>query len=221
MLVTWVDWVFVGALALAVAAGFVRGLVREALGLASWIVALIAARTFAEPVAELLARWIDSPDGRLIVAFVLIIVITILAGGILIRMLQAAVEWVGAGFLNRLTGALFGGVKAAAVLTLVTLLIGFTPLDQLTAWQDASVRPHFERLRDWGLGQLGDFEGRLPDFPESLRELPGAEESRPADGQQLEPGQDAEPPQDDAPGSGSSTPDGETVPEGTTQVIET
>ena len=117
MLVTWVDWVFVAVLALAVAAGFVRGLVREALGLASWIVALLAARMFAEPVAEVLGNWIDSPDGRLIVAFILIIVITILLGGILIRMIQAAVEWAGAGFLNRLTGALFGGVKAAAVLT--------------------------------------------------------------------------------------------------------
>ncbi|MBR9878526.1 MAG: CvpA family protein [Gammaproteobacteria bacterium] len=183
MLVTWVDWVFVAVLAVAVAAGFVRGLVREALGLASWIVALLAARMFAEPVAEVLGNWIDSPDGRLIVAFILIIVITILLGGILIRMIQAAVEWAGAGFLNRLTGALFGGVKAAAVLTLVTLLIGFTPLDQLTAWQDASVRPHFEQLRDWGLGQLSDFEGSLPDFPESLRELPQAEPSPPTGGE--------------------------------------
>ena len=92
MLVTWVDWVFVAVLALAVAAGFVRGLVREALGLASWIVALLAARMFAEPVAEVLGNWIDSPDGRLIVAFILIIVITILLGGILIRMIQAAVD---------------------------------------------------------------------------------------------------------------------------------
>lgn len=50
MLATWVDWVFVAALALAVGAGFVRGLVREALGLASWIVALLAARTFPSPL---------------------------------------------------------------------------------------------------------------------------------------------------------------------------
>ncbi|MBY5968970.1 MULTISPECIES: CvpA family protein [Halomonas] len=183
MLATWVDWVFVAALALAVGAGFVRGLVREALGLASWIVALLAARMFSEPVADLLGNWIESPDGRLIVAFVLIIIVTILVGGILIRMVQAAVEWVGAGFLNRLTGAVFGGVKATAVLTLVTLLIGFTPLDQLKAWQDASVRPHFEQLRDWGLGQLSDFDGRLPDFPESLRELPQPDMQTPSQGQ--------------------------------------
>lgn len=171
-LVTWVDWVFVAILALAVAAGFVRGLVREALGLATWIVALLAARIFSEPVADFLAGWIDNADGRLIVAFVAIIIATILVGGILIRMIQAAIEWAGAGFLNRMTGAMFGGAKAVAALTLVTLLIGFTPLVQLTAWQDAAVRPWFEQSRDWALGHLDSFEGGMLALPEALRKQP-------------------------------------------------
>lgn len=171
-LVTWVDWVFVAILALAVAAGFVRGLVREALGLATWIVALLAARIFSEPVADFLADWIDNADGRLIVAFVAIIIATILVGGILIRMIQAAIEWAGAGFLNRMTGAMFGGAKAVAALTLVTLLIGFTPLVQLTAWQDAAVRPWFEQSRDWALGHLDSFEGGMLALPEALRKQP-------------------------------------------------
>lgn len=171
-LVTWVDWVFVAILALAVAAGFVRGLVREALGLATWIVALLAARIFSEPVADFLVGWIDNADGRLIVAFVAIIIATILVGGILIRMIQAAIEWAGAGFLNRMTGAMFGGAKAVAALTLVTLLIGFTPLVQLTAWQDAAVRPWFEQSRDWALGHLDSFEGGMLALPEALRKQP-------------------------------------------------
>jgi membrane protein required for colicin V production len=177
MLATWVDWVFVAILALAVAAGFVRGLVREALGLASWIVALLVARAFATPLADHLTPWIDSSDGRLITAFVALIIVTILASGILIRMLQAAVEWVGAGFLNRLTGAAFGGIKAAAVLCLVTVLIGFTPLQQLSAWQDAAVRPQFEQLSAWALGQWDEFGGQLPELPEALRQAPPSEEA--------------------------------------------
>ncbi|ERL49512.1 CvpA family protein [Halomonas huangheensis] len=179
MLVTWVDWVFVALLALAVAAGFVRGLVREALGLATWIVALLAARVFCQPVADFLATWIDNDDGRLIVAFVAIIIATILVGGILIRMLQAAIEWAGAGFLNRMTGAMFGGAKAVAALTLVTLLIGFTPLVQLSAWQDASVRPWFEQSRDWALAHLDSIEGGMSALPEALQHVPQSEEPQP------------------------------------------
>lgn len=181
MLATWIDWVFVALLALAVAAGFVRGLVREALGLATWIVALLAARVFCQPVADFLATWIDNVDGRLIVAFVAIIIATILVGGIIIRMLQAAIEWAGAGFLNRMTGAMFGGAKAVAVLTLVTLLIGFTPLVQLNAWQDAAVRPWFEQSRDWALAHLDSIEGGMSALPEALQRMPQASETQPAE----------------------------------------
>lgn len=172
MLATWVDWLVVAILALAVVAGFMRGLVREVLGLASWIAALLVARLFSQPVADFLAAWIDSADGRLIVAFIAIIIATILIGGILIRMIQAAVEWAGAGFLNRMTGAIFGGAKAVAILTLVTLLIGVTPLVQLSAWQDAMLRPWLEQSRDWALGQLESVEGGELALPEALRILP-------------------------------------------------
>ena len=68
MTLTWLDWLFIGLLTVTTLAGFLRGLVREALGLASWIVALLAARWLAEPVAELLSGLIDSPDGRLVLA---------------------------------------------------------------------------------------------------------------------------------------------------------
>lgn len=175
MALTWLDWLFIGLLTVTSITGFMRGLIREALGLAAWIVALLAARVLAEPVADLLDGVIDNPDGRLVLAFVLVIFAVILLCGAVIRLMHAAVVWVGMGLFNRVMGAAFGTAKGAAILVLATIVIGLTPLARLEAWQEAQLRPTFEQLRDWAVSQFEAWEGRLPEAPDSLREisLPG------------------------------------------------
>lgn len=171
MALTWLDWIFIVVLTVTSVAGFMRGLIREALGLAAWIVALLAARLLAEPVAELFSGLIDNADARLVLAFVLVIFAVVMLCGIVIRLVHAAVEWVGMGFFNRVMGAAFGAAKGAAILVLATILITLTPLSQLEAWQEAELRPHFEQLRDWAVSQFEAWEGRM-ESPESLREIP-------------------------------------------------
>ncbi|WP_444679317.1 CvpA family protein [Halomonas sp. E19] len=171
MMLTWLDWLFLAVLAVSTLAGFMRGLVREGLGLAAWIIALLAARLLAEPVADMLSGLIESPDGRLVLAFVLVILGVVLLCGIVIRMVHAAVEWVGMGLLNRVAGACFGMARGGAVLVLATILISLTPLGQLQAWQQAQLRPTFEQLRDWSVSQLEAWEGRVPNSPQDWRNL--------------------------------------------------
>ncbi|MDR5858309.1 CvpA family protein [Halomonas eurihalina] len=177
MALTWLDWLCIAVLAVTTLTGLFRGLIREALGLASWIVALLAARWFSEPVADLFAGLIESPDGRLVLAFVLVVFVVILACGLIIRLMHAVVEWVGMGLFNRVAGAAFGLVKGAAVLVLATILIGLTPLSQLQAWQQAELRPELERLRDWSMGQLLAWEDRLPASASSLETFAPSDQS--------------------------------------------
>ncbi|PMR77011.1 CvpA family protein [Billgrantia endophytica] len=171
MTLTWIDWIFLAVLAVSTLAGFMRGLIREGLGLAAWIIALLAARLLAEPVADMLSGLIDNPDGRLVLAFVLVILGVILLCGIVIRMVHAAVEWVGMGFFNRVAGACFGVARGAAILVIATILITLTPLAQLQAWQDAELRPAFEQLRDWAVTQLEAWESDMPETPASWQNL--------------------------------------------------
>ncbi|SHF43218.1 membrane protein required for colicin V production [Modicisalibacter ilicicola DSM 19980] len=168
---TWLDWVFLAILAISMLAGFLRGLVREALGLGAWIVALIASRMFAQPVADMLEGFIDHPDARLILAFVLVILAVILVCGVIIRLTNAAVEWAGMGFFNRLAGAGFGTLRGGAILILVTVVISLTPLAQLHAWQQAELRPSFEGLRDWAMARISDWERHDPETADELRSL--------------------------------------------------
>ncbi|WP_386077915.1 CvpA family protein [Vreelandella sp. F11] len=171
MALTWIDAIFLAVLALSMLAGFVRGFVREALGLAAWVVALMVARVLAEPVAELMSGFIDSFDARLVLAFILVIFAVILLCGIVIRLVHAAIEWVGMGLLNRVAGAAFGVARGAVILLIATVLITLTPLADLQAWQQAELRPTFIQLRDWAVSQLDQWDRELPETPSSLRDI--------------------------------------------------
>lgn len=171
MALTWIDMLFLAVMALSMLAGFARGLVREALGLAAWVAALVAAKALAEPVAAMLDGVIESFDARLVLAFVLVVLAVILLAGLVIRLLHAAIVWVGMGFLNRLAGAVFGVIRGAAVLLVATVLLTLTPLEQLQAWQDARLRPTFEQLHGWVLGQLEQWGQPLPEAPQSIRDI--------------------------------------------------
>ncbi|MDV6320337.1 CvpA family protein [Chromohalobacter sp. HP20-39] len=158
MTLTWLDWAFLVVLTVSMLAGFMRGLVREALGLAAWVAALLGARMFAPAVAEMLAPYIDHPDIRLVLGFVLVIFVIVMLCGFLIRMINAAIEWVGMGFFNRVAGAAFGAARGALILVLATVILTLTPLSGIAAWKNAQLRPAFEQLRDWSVDRLEAWE---------------------------------------------------------------
>jgi membrane protein required for colicin V production len=172
MTLTWLDYAFLLVLTVSMLAGFMRGLVREALGLGAWIVALLAARIFAKPIADLLEPYISHPDARLVLGFVLIIFIVVMICGFIIRLLNAAIEWVGMGFFNRVAGAIFGLARGAAILVIVTVVIGLTPLTQLGAWQQAQLRSSFESLREWAVVQLQSWDVDATAAEDAMRQLP-------------------------------------------------
>ena len=78
-------------------------------------------------------------------------------------------------------GAIVGGViaRGAVILLVATVLITLTPLAELQAWQQASLRPTFIELRDWAVSQLDQWERELPTPPESLRDISLPELRRP------------------------------------------
>ncbi|MFX5256931.1 CvpA family protein, partial [Acinetobacter baumannii] len=60
------DLVILTVLALSLIFGFMRGFVREALSLAGWVLAIIVARWFNEPMSAWLAQWVSTPSVRLV-----------------------------------------------------------------------------------------------------------------------------------------------------------
>ncbi|MFC0338942.1 membrane protein required for colicin V production [Kushneria avicenniae] len=171
---TWIDWAFVIILGFSVLSGFARGFIREGLGLAAWIAALIAARTLAAPAAGLFADYIDSQQIRLVIGFMLVVFVTLLLANIVIRLLHAMIEWVGMGFFNRLLGAGFGLLRGGLVLIMIVAVLGLTPLSQSDDWQQSVFLPWIEQGRDLAIRQyqqLDQDQNLMDEASQRAREL--------------------------------------------------
>lgn len=173
---TWIDWAFVIILGFSVLSGLARGFIREGLGLAAWIAALLAARALAEPAAGLFADYIDSQQIRLVIGFVLVVFVVLLLANLVIRLLHAMIEWVGMGFFNRLLGAAFGLLRGGFVLVVIVAVAGLTPLSQTADWQQSTFLPWVEQGRDLALRQyqqLDRDQSLMDEASQRARELQG------------------------------------------------
>ncbi|WP_158773166.1 CvpA family protein [Cobetia sp. L2A1] len=154
----WIDWLCLGLIGISILLGLMRGLLSEALGLAGWLVALVAARQFGAEVGGLLEEVILSPGIRTAVGFVLVVIGTVLLWGLMLRLLERLVQAVGMGGFNRLLGGVFGALRAGVILVLITAVVGLTPLRDSADWQATQLRPTLEQLRDWSLARYREWD---------------------------------------------------------------
>jgi len=144
--VSWLDYAVIGVVAVSVAWGVWRGLVREVMSLAGWVIAFLAANLLAGPVGERLPESMARAELRVLLAFVgifiLSLVITTLAGLLLSRIAKAA----GLGGLDRSLGGLFGALRGLLIVVALALAAGLTTLPQRMAWKDSASTPTLERL---------------------------------------------------------------------------
>ena len=118
------DWLLLVVLAWSVIVAFARGIIRELFGLAGTVLGLLLAAWNYTSLAVWLSRWITSPTPAQIAAFLLIAVSTMLACTLLGRLVRGTAHTVGLGFLDRLSGAVFGllrgGLVGVAILAAAT-----------------------------------------------------------------------------------------------------
>jgi membrane protein required for colicin V production len=133
------DYAVVVLVALSTLLAFARGVVRELIALASWIVGIAVALMFAGPAAGLLA-WLDvTPAIRLVLAFVLIFVAVLVAGALVAWVLSRAIRAAGLSFVDRFLGGVFGLARGALLVVLFAVVAGLTALPRHDWWQNAAV----------------------------------------------------------------------------------
>lgn len=159
--VTSVDWIIATVALVSVLIGLLRGVTREIVSLAGWVVGLALAYFFAEQVGATLP--LEPPVLRTAIGALLILAgVLILAAllGALLRALMAAVKL---STLDRLLGAVFGLARAALVLGLAVLLASGTPVSRAGWWKESLLLPWLE----------AGVAFATPLLPESLSRLRG------------------------------------------------
>jgi len=131
----WIDVAIIAVIALSAVIGFFRGFLREALGLATWIVAFWAAFMWANPVAGHLKTWIDTDSARLAAAFALVFILVLILGAVCNFLLGRLISGTGFAGTDRALGIVFGVVRGVGVLILLVLLAGVTPVPKDNWWQ--------------------------------------------------------------------------------------
>ncbi len=138
---TGFDWIVVAVVALSALLGLLRGIIKEVIALAAWIVGLVAAILFTERTGDLLPEMLGVSYARYVVAFVAILVGVLVLGALVAWVLRSGIKAVGLSFLDRGLGVGFGIGRGIVIVLAFMLIVGATGLAQRDWWQNSLLAP--------------------------------------------------------------------------------
>ena len=134
---TWFDYAVLGVVGLSMLIGIFRGLIKEMIALAGWILAAVAASMFASQVAEWVPEAVSTPVVRVALAFVIVFLAVLLLSALVGWICSMLIKAAGLGFADRILGAMFGFARGAIVVLVVVMLGGLTMLPKDPIWRQA------------------------------------------------------------------------------------
>lgn len=157
----WADWTIICIVLISSLIGLSRGLVKEALSLAIWVIAFFVAMTFRDPLSLLLVDYIEMPSVRQMAAFAILFAATLIVGAMVNHLLSELIKITGLSGTDRFLGVIFGMLRGVAVVLAIVILVPlFVSIDQDPWWQASLLIPHFQAMEEWSklvVGQLTSF----------------------------------------------------------------
>jgi membrane protein required for colicin V production len=145
----WVDYFIIGIVLLSALISLMRGFVKEALSLATWILAFWVALTFTQLVDAWLINRIDTPSIRIVVAFSSLFVLGLLVGAMVNHFAGLAVKRTGLGGTDRMIGVVFGMARGIVVVAALVLLGILTEINEDPWWNASAFIPLLEPVALW------------------------------------------------------------------------
>ena len=154
----WVDAALLAALLVSVVLGLARGLVYELMGLAGWVVAYFAAAWLAPQATPYIPVGVPGSALNHSAALLACFLGSLVAWGLLARLVRLLIKATPLSFLDRLLGAVFGALRGFILLLLVATVVTLTPAAQSQAWQASTAAPVL----------VGAVKGIKPLLPEAV-----------------------------------------------------
>ena len=175
---TWADGILLVVMVASAILSFLRGFVREFLGIAAWIGAAVAAFTLRERITPLMEGTIEPDwlaDG---IAVGLVFLVVLVALKLIIHALAGSVQRSPLGGVDRSLGAIFGLVRGAFIAVLAYVLAGlFVPAVERwpEAFREARSLPYVVDGARWVVGLMPEeYRPRIAEPPE--RRVPTQED---------------------------------------------
>jgi len=156
---TWLDYAILAGFVVSIAWGAWRGLVREVISVAAWVLAFLGANYFGSPLAGVMPESIPTPELRVLIAFVAVFIVILAVCTLLGQFLRKLVKVAGLGELDHVLGGMFGMARALVILLAFAIVAGLTAFPRQSAWRDSVSGPPMGRaalaLRPWLPQALG------------------------------------------------------------------
>jgi len=150
----WADYVILGVILLSALISLLRGFVREAFSLGTWVLGFWVGFAFFRELSVQLEPWIAVASVRLGVAFATLLLATLLIGALVGYLAGQLVDKTGLSGTDRLIGTFFGVARGGLIVAILVLLAGLTPLPADRWWQESLLIPYFQELAVWLQGLL-------------------------------------------------------------------
>lgn len=148
-MMNWVDFTIIGVIILSALISIIRGFVKEALSLISWVLAFFIASRFYMYITSYLT-YFDSDVIRIAVAIAILFISTLIVCAIVSYIIGELVQKTGLSSTDRILGICFGVLRGILVVAAVLFFVDtFTPLSQSPSWVQSQLIPHFHFIIRW------------------------------------------------------------------------
>ena len=144
-----IDYVIIAIVIISLLIGLLRGFVKEILSLLAWIVAIWVGLTFSRRFSVLLETFIEFPPARIAIAFVILLLLTLVISGVINYFADLLLQKTGLTGIDRLLGLFLGVARGGIVVALLVMLAGLTPAPEQPLWQQSNLIPYFKDLAFW------------------------------------------------------------------------
>ena len=141
---TLFDYLVLFVLITSVLISILRGVIKEILSLASWVLAFLVSTAYGVKVAEFIP--LSNQSFRLIAAYIALFIGVLLLMWLVTLAIDGLIKASGLKPLDRGLGILFGLARGCVIVLALMLVCGLTSLPQQPFWKNALFRPLLESV---------------------------------------------------------------------------
>jgi membrane protein required for colicin V production len=147
----WIDYSIVVLIFVAMTIGTTRGFSKEIMVLLLWVIGFWVSLHCSNFVSTILQNLIPTSKKRFVVAFVSLLVMTILVGSFIQNWLLTRFKqtYQHTAFMERLGGCVTGIMQGIVITTILVFLAGLTKLPTNSWWHESSLLSSFQILAIW------------------------------------------------------------------------
>lgn len=145
MVVNWADIIILTIVIISLVVSIIRGMVKEAITLITWCLGGWLAYEYGAFVGQSFT-FIQTELIRSIAGGGVVFFAALITGGIASMIISKLVKFSGAGFLDRIAGALFGALRGTVIVIVAVTFLMSTPYVEQSWWTSSQLIPKFQTI---------------------------------------------------------------------------